>query len=149
MRALTVALLLAACGADSPPGDAPTLADVTQVQVSGDAGAYTFSVTIRSPDTGCERYADWWEVVRPDGTLVHRRILGHSHVDEQPFTRSSGPVAIAADAEVTVRAHLSVGGYGGAAHAGTASDGFAETSVDAGWAADLEGLDPQPDGCAF
>ena len=80
-------------------------ADVIGVQVSGAPGAYQFNVTIKSPDTGCQQYADWWEVVSEDGRLLYRRVLLHSHVDEQPFTRSGGPVPIQADTVVWVRAH--------------------------------------------
>ncbi|MGA9190363.1 MAG: hypothetical protein WBZ24_01400, partial [Anaerolineales bacterium] len=67
-------------------------ARVISVDVSGEEGAFTFAVEIASPDTGCDRYADWWEVVTPNGDLLYRRILLHSHVDEQPFARSGGPV---------------------------------------------------------
>lgn len=143
----------AAAGAETAAGTAagaPTLADVVAVAVSGSPGAYTFEVTVRSPDTGCDRYADWWEVVRPDGTLVHRRVLGHSHVDEQPFARSGGLVAIAADDEVIVRAHLSPGGYGGAAMRGSPAAGFAPApDVGATFAPGLARAQPLPDGCAF
>ena len=51
------------------------VADVTSVRVSGEPNAYTFAVTVRSPDTGCDRYANWWEVVAEDESLVYRRIL--------------------------------------------------------------------------
>ncbi|GAB4535735.1 MAG: hypothetical protein Tsb0020_50840 [Haliangiales bacterium] len=133
----------------------PARADVVGVSVSGAAGAYQLSVTLRSPDTGCARYADWWEVVSPAGELLYRRILAHSHVDEQPFTRSGGPAAVAADAEVIVRAHLhddagEGSGYGGVAWRGTPAGGFGpDPSVDAGFAAALESAAPTPSGCAF
>ena len=81
-----------------------SFANVLSVQVTGNPGAYQFAVEIASPDTGCEQYADWWEVVSQDGQLLYRRILLHSHVDEQPFTRSGGPVEVAADELVYVRA---------------------------------------------
>jgi hypothetical protein len=150
VRIPTATLLLLSCGADLPAADdAPTLADVVEVAVSGQPGTYTFAVTVRSPDAGCERYADWWEVALADGTLVHRRILAHSHVEEQPFTRSSGPVAVSADDEIIVRAHLAPGGYGGRALGGSVGGGFVETTLDAGWGAALESVAPQPDGCAF
>ena len=90
-------------------------ADVIAVQASGSPGAYQFNVGIRSPDKGCAQYADWWEVVSTDGKLLYRRVLLHSHVDEQPFTRSGGPVPIQPDTVVWVRAHMNTGGYGGAA----------------------------------
>ena len=124
-------------------------ADVRAVTVSGQAGAYTFAVELSSPDTGCEQYANWWEVVRPDGTLVYRRILGHSHVDEQPFTRSGGPVEIAADDIVLVRAHMHPRGYGGKVVRGSVEVGFAELEQTSDFAAELARSQPLPDGCAF
>lgn len=85
---------------------------VTDVDVGGRPQSYRFSVTVESPDTGCDRYADWWEVLTPEGELLYRRILAHSHVQEQPFTRSGGPVAIDTNQEVILRAHLHPDGYG-------------------------------------
>ena len=125
------------------------VADASSVQVSGDPGAYSFSVEVSSPDEGCEQYADWWEVVAEDGQLVYRRILDHSHVDEQPFVRSGGPVEIGADTVVWVRAHMHPGGYGGQALRGTARGGFEAVEMEAGFAAGLENEPPQPEGCAF
>ena len=60
-------------------------ADITAVKASGSDGNYQFSVTIKSPDTGCDQYADWWEVIDEDGNLLYRRILMHSHVNEIPW----------------------------------------------------------------
>ncbi len=130
--------------------ESPTVvADVISVEVSGDPNAYRFAVEIRSPDLGCDQYADWWEVVLADGTLLYRRILAHSHVDEQPFVRSGGPVEIGPDTVVLVRAHMHPQGYGGIALKGTAVTGFVEANVGADFAADVETAPPQPDGCAF
>ena len=128
------------------------LADVLEVSTWGDPGAYNFSATVLSPDTGCDRYADWWEVLTPDGALVYRRTLDHSHPDEQPFTRSGGPVEVAADEDLVVRAHLAPGGYGGAVLRGSVSGGFVTATGDVAasdFAADLEAADPQPTPCAF
>ena len=120
------------------------------VTVSGAPGAFTFSVTLRSPDTGCDQYADWWEVLGEDGGLLYRRILAHSHVDEQPFSRSGGPVDVEADTKVFIRAHMSVGGYGGQVFTGTPGGAFeATTEFDGSIAAAAETAEPQPDGCAF
>ena len=124
-------------------------ADVLSVSISGNSGAYQFAVEIASPDTGCDQYADWWEVVSKDGELLYRRILLHSHVDEQPFTRSGGPVDITADTLVYVRAHMNTVGYGGAVMTGTAQDGFEPTEVEAGFGSELERIPPQPEDCAF
>lgn len=139
-------------GEDTSDG-APPLANVVDVEVLGEPGTYTFNVTIRSPDTGCEQYADWWEVLRtepePGPALVHRRILAHSHVDEQPFTRGSGPVAVEGPDPIIVRAHLAPGGYGGEVFSGTVEAGLSAARLDADYAADLETSGPQPDDCAF
>lgn len=147
MRSLPWLLLCAACGPGDPTG--PASADVVGVRVAGAAGDYTFAVSIRSDETGCDRYADWWEVVDPDGALVFRRILDHSHPSEQPFERDGGPVPIAAEEEVVVRAHLSPGGYGGQVMLGTVADGFLPTEPEPGFAEDLVTEPPLPAGCLF
>jgi hypothetical protein len=98
---------------------------------------------------GCEQYADWWEVLTPEGELVYRRILAHSHVEEQPFVRSGGPIEIGPGDTVLIRAHMNPGGYGGVAFQGTVQDGFQPTELEAGFAAELEEAPPQPSGCAF
>ena len=124
-------------------------ADVTGVATSGSPGAYTFRVTVESPDTGCDQYADWWEVLSEDGDLHYRRTLLHSHVGEQPFTRSGGPVPIAPNMVVIVRAHMNTTGYGGVAFRGSVETGFASTQLPEGFADHIENQDPQPPPCAF
>jgi hypothetical protein len=160
MRAL-VPLILAACTPrpEEPPPAGDTTpqetaqapeggADVEAVSASGEDGAWTFSVTLRSPDTGCERYADWWELVSPEGTLVHRRVLNHSHPEEQPFTRSGDPVDVTDTEELVVRGHMSDSGYGGVAYRGTVDGGFsADASVGVDWAAELAEQAPLPEDC--
>lgn len=122
---------------------------VEKVITSGIEDDYTFSVTLRSPDQGCQQYADWWEVISIDGDLIYRRILMHSHVDEQPFTRSGGKVKIKADQEVIVRAHMNNSGYGSQGMKGSAAQGFQNIALPAGFAANVETKDPLPSGCAF
>ena len=124
-------------------------ADVIAVEASGSPGDYSFSVRLRSPDTGCDRYASYWEVLTADGELRYRRILAHSHVDEQPFTRSGGPVAVEPDDELLVRAYMHPDGYGGMAMGGTIASGFEPTELATDFAAAVADADPQPGGCAF
>ena len=124
-------------------------ADVLSVQVTGSANTYQFNVQVSSPDTGCDQYADWWEVLSEDGQLLYRRVLLHSHVSEQPFTRSGGPVTVDEGVVVIVRAHMNNGGYGGAALRGSAYSGFETVQLGSGFAAEVEAMAPLPDGCAF
>ncbi len=78
-------------------------------------GTFTFEVTVRHADAGWEHHADRWELIAPDGSVLATRALVHPHEAEQPFTRSLSGVEIPDDiAEITVRAHDSVHGYGGA-----------------------------------
>ncbi len=89
-------------------------ADVVGVRMSQRGNAYHFSVTVRHADAGWEHYANKWEIVTPDGTVLDTRVLAHPHDNEQPFTRSLGSVRIPADVTtVRVRAHDKVHGYGG------------------------------------
>jgi hypothetical protein len=142
---------------DLPPSDligptapvASQLADVISVQVSGEAGAYQFAAEIRSPDTGCDQYADWWEVIGEDGDLIYRRVLLHSHAGEQPFVRSGGPVDISADEVVWVRAHMNPGGYGGMALRGSVTGGFEATELAPDFAAELVNTPTLPEDCDF
>ena len=125
------------------------LAKITNVVVQGQANNYTFSVTIASQETGCDQYADWWEVFTEDGTLIYRRILAHSHVDEQPFTRSGGPVNVGTDDFVYVRAHMNNLGYGTQVFSGTVRDGLVLDNLATSFAESLESQEPLPTGCAF
>jgi hypothetical protein len=90
-------------------------ADVIEVEIKKTADTiYFFKVTVRHADEGWDHYANKWDVVAPDGTVLGTRTLYHPHVDEQPFTRSLSDVEIPAPiTEVTVRAHDSVHEYGG------------------------------------
>ena len=124
-------------------------ADIISLDVSGDPGAYRFSVGVRSPDLGCEQFADWWEVIDEQGDLIYRRILLHSHTGEQPFVRSGGPVPIAPEDVVLVRAHMYPSGYGGVAYKGSIQTGFQEIELSPDFASELENTPPLPEGCAF
>jgi hypothetical protein len=128
--ALLTLLALSACQpAETPPAATATEgsesaadADVTHVRaVQADDGTWTFHVTVEHPDTGWEDYADGWDVVTPDGTVLKpnpddpfTRLLLHPHENEQPFTRSQGDIEIPEGVtEVRVRAHDIVDGFGG------------------------------------
>ncbi len=90
-------------------------ADVIDVRASKTASSsYAFHVTVQHADTGWDHYADKWEVLGPDGTVLGMRVLLHPHVDEQPFTRSLSGVKIPSEVKtVTIRAHDKVHGWGG------------------------------------
>jgi hypothetical protein len=91
-------------------------ADVVGVRATPSANGWRFDVTVQHGDTGWEHYADAWRVVGPDGTVYGTRTLLHPHVGEQPFTRSLSGLAIPEGvASVTLEAHDSVHGWGGAA----------------------------------
>jgi hypothetical protein len=134
---------------ESHDNSGSAFADVTDVSINGSDGRYTFQVEISSPDTGCDQYADWWEVVTEDGDLIYRRILLHSHVDEQPFMRGGGPANISNDAIIWVRAHMNKNGYGGQVFYGSVNNGFEVMSHPDGFALQLENEEPLPGDCAF
>lgn len=133
------------------PATAEDTAVVAEASFSGEPGAYQVSVTVTSPDTGCDQYADWWEVLTPEGELLYRRILAHSHVDEQPFTRSGGPVAIAPTDPIIIRVHMNNTGYSAQALTGTVAEGLSATTllIDPEGDAAIASQPPQPSGCAF
>lgn len=125
------------------------LAQITKITVSGQDNQYTFNVTITSPDLGCNQYANWWEVIDLDGNLLYRRVLAHSHVNEQPFTRSGSAVSISETTEVYVRAHMNTTSYGNMVFKGSVADGFTAANLDSKFAKELQEVAPLPTGCAF
>lgn len=126
----------------------PPRADVVGVRAVPMDGGYRFRVSVRSDDRDCGQYADWWEVVGADGALLYRRILEHSHADEQPFEREGGPVAVAAETRVWVRAHLHPSGYAGTAFFGSVAEGFRAADPGGALPGGLATQPPLPAGCA-
>jgi hypothetical protein len=59
-------------------------------------------------------WADWWRVRTLDGQELGRRVLLHSHVEEQPFTREERIRVPRQVRTVVVEAHDKVHGRGGA-----------------------------------
>ncbi len=89
-------------------------ADVIDVETRLSGDIWRFDVTVQHDDAGWDHYADRWEVLAPDGSLLGVRELLHPHVDEQPFTRSLSGVRVDPSiGKVKVRARDSVHGFGG------------------------------------
>ncbi len=111
MRTVILALALMAPAGLAWAGEA----DVVDAKARKAAdGSYGFDVTLRHADEGWDHYADAWDVLAPDGTVLGTRVLYHPHVDEQPFTRSLSGVNIPAGVtKVTILAHDKVHEYGG------------------------------------
>lgn len=87
---------------------------------SNGGDSWNFAVTLEHADTGWDDYADGWDVILPDGTVIKpdadapfTRLLLHPHENEQPFTRNQNGIIIPADVTtVYVRGHELVEGYG-------------------------------------
>jgi hypothetical protein len=129
--------------------DEKIFADVTDVGVRGSDGEYSFSVTIRSTDTGCTQHPDRWEVPPEEGDLMFRLMLAHSHTEEQLFRSSDNAFEIEPGQPVIIRAHMNTSDYGGVAIRGTLEKGFEEIILESTFAADVENQGPFPDSCAF
>lgn len=134
---------------EAVPEEDNLYANVVSVAITGQSNQYQVSVGISSPDTGCEQYADWWEALSEDGELIYRRVLLHSHVNEQPFTRSGGPVDIEEDTVVYIRAHMNIDGYGGNIMKGSVKSGFILIENPPDFSPDIEKEPPLPSGCNF
>ncbi len=106
----TILLFLLLCAAPVF-ADAPVIENV-EVSKSGDT--WRFDVTLSHPDTGWDHYADGWRVLDMDGNELGLRTLYHPHVEEQPFTRSLGGVAIPSGmTQVQIEARDNVDGWSG------------------------------------
>lgn len=122
---------------------------VVNVSFAGSTNDYNFSVELKSPDTGCNQYADWWEIIDEEEQLIYRRILTHSHVEEQPFIRSGSPVSIQDNKKIFIRGHMNNLGYGTLVFSGTVDEGFTKDTLDINFAAELEKEQPLPTRCEF
>ena len=129
--------------------DEKIFADVTDVGVRCSDEKYSFSVTIRGPDTGCTQHPDRWEVLPGEGNLMFRLVLAHSHTEEQLFRSSDNAFEIEPGQPVIIRAHMNTSDYGGVAIRGTLEKGFEEIILESNFAADAESQGPFPDSCAF
>jgi len=110
--ALSVAALLATLAATPALAGEADVLDVEPKRMF--ANQWQFAVTIRHADNGWAHYADGFDVLAPDGTVLGHRTLYHPHI-RQPFNRMITNVEIPRSIDqVTIRAHDSVHGYGGA-----------------------------------
>lgn len=101
---LAVLILLSVPAPGARAGTAEVVGvEVLKLKQSGDT-VFRFRVTVRHGDEGWDHYADAWEVVGPDGSVLGRRVLLHPHVNEQPFTRSADITVPKTITEVVVRA---------------------------------------------
>jgi hypothetical protein len=87
---------------------------VVAAKAACSSGTCDFVVTVRHADEGWKHYADAWQVIAPDGTVLATRVLRHPHVAEQPFTRGLRGVRVPPGIDrVRIRARDSVHGLGG------------------------------------
>jgi hypothetical protein len=111
LRAALLACALAAGPESARAGEA----DVVSASAECAARVCRFVVSVRHADEGWQHYADRYEVLAPDGSVLATRVLRHPHVTEQPVTRELEGVVIPAGlTRVRVRAHDGVHEYGGA-----------------------------------
>lgn len=89
-------------------------ADVVGAAISslGD-GRYRIDATVLHGDEGWDHYANRWDVLAADGTVLGSRELAHPHENEQPFTRSLTITLPAGTTVVRLQANDSVHGLGG------------------------------------
>ncbi|MBE7383308.1 MAG: ATP-binding protein [Leptolyngbya sp. SIO1E4] len=139
--------------------------------VIDDSNRPTFEVTVQSPDEDCEHYADWVEVITPDGALKGRQVFNQPHLNAPTFSEPlSTSEVIQPDEEVIIRAHFHgtyasgedplidsalrerIGegryersGYTDQALRGTVADGFQSVRLSENYAQWLEEEEPLPE----
>jgi hypothetical protein len=75
---------------------------------------WTFAATVKSADTGWDKYADQWIVLYGESSILGTRDLLHPHETEQPFTRSLTGVVVPTRLDsVEITARDSVAGFCG------------------------------------
>ena len=98
-------------GSGEARANEPVVVDVTMTKESF-WGRRDFKVSVLHDDEGPEHYATQYEVLTLDGKQITNRILLHSHVNEQPFTRDTKGSIPDGVTEILVRAKDKVHGWG-------------------------------------
>ncbi|CAA6813176.1 MAG: Unknown protein [uncultured Sulfurovum sp.] len=124
-------------------------ANVTAVFSKKVKESYRFGVTLKSDETGCDQYADWWEILNEEGHLLYRRILIHSHPDTQPFTRWGSSFEVKEDQTLYIRAHMNKLGYEGDVFKGSIIQGFKKAKEIPDFNQSIETQTPLPQGCLY
>lgn len=125
-------------------------ADVLAVYFHEKEHGFKFGVKLQSDETGCEQYADWWEILNAEGELLYRRILVHSHPDTQPFTRWSLKVLKVSKSDLLyIRGHMNQLGYNGNVFKGSIKNGFKEAKTFPDFNVTIETQSPLPQGCLY
>lgn len=89
-------------------------ADVKSATAQKSGTTWQFSVEVSHADEGWKHYANSFQILTMDGTVLGTRVLAHPHVNEQPFIRSLGGISIPQGTKkVRVRAGDLEHGYGG------------------------------------
>lgn len=144
MKKILLLLLLAfTLEANSPQ------ANVTAVFSKKVKESYRFGVTLKSDETGCEQYADWWEILNEEGQLLYRRILVHSHPNTQPFTRWGNSVEVKENEILYIRGHMNKLGYAGDVFKGSIRQGFTKIEEVPDFNESIETQTPLPKGCLY
>jgi hypothetical protein len=132
------------------------------------AGSYQVTVILQSPEQDCDDYADWWEVLSEDGSLLGRHLLEEPQGFEKPF-ESQAVVSVEDPNQVLIiRAHFSSdmdetfanydnelilvdeipsSKYPNQAMKGSIETGFKSVRIPRRFAAKVERQDPQPGPC--
>lgn len=88
--------------------------EIVDAKVTKQGMNWRIEVTLLHDDTGWDHYADGWEVLDANDTVLGYRKLHHPHVEEQPFTRSLSNLMLPdGTREVFIRAHCSEKGWSG------------------------------------
>ena len=108
---------------------------------------YSLLVTIKSSDENCNHYVNWWEAVSEDGELLYRRIFGHPHSKEQPFSRGRFVESIGYETIFYIRAHMHPTGYSNMGMKGSIKTGFREEELPSRFAKHLANEGRMPANC--
>ena len=124
-------------------------AEITDIRAGKSRSGAGFSLfaTIKSSDINCDHYVNWWEAVSEDGELLYRRVLGHPHSKEQPFSRGSSTDSISEETVFYARAHMHPFGYSQNGMKGSIKNGFTAVTIPDDFASHLADEGEMPSRC--